>query len=82
LPFAASAVNSARWRSFLITPVLLGRRMVMPQYEYFCDGCNKEVTLSMSMSQHDKGGAACPNCGGGSLRPLVGNFFSRTSRTS
>jgi putative FmdB family regulatory protein len=56
--------------------------MAMPQYEYFCDGCKKEITLSMSMSQHDKGDAACPECGGRSLRPLVGTFFSKTSRKS
>jgi putative FmdB family regulatory protein len=54
----------------------------MPQYEYFCDRCNKEVTLAMSMSEHGKGSAACPECGGGGLRPLVGTFFSKTSRKS
>jgi putative FmdB family regulatory protein len=54
----------------------------MPQYEYFCDGCNREVTLAMSMSDHDKGGAVCPNCGARSLRPLVGAFFPKTSRKS
>jgi putative FmdB family regulatory protein len=54
----------------------------MPQYEYFCEGCNREVTLAMSMSEHDKGGAACPQCGGRGLRPLVGTFFSKTSRKS
>ena len=54
----------------------------MPQYEYFCDGCNKEVTLTMSMTEHDKGSAACPQCGSRNLRPLVGTFFSKTSRKS
>ena len=54
----------------------------MPQYEYFCDHCNKEVTLAMSMSEHAKGTAACPGCGGQGLRPLVGTFFSKTSRKS
>ena len=54
----------------------------MPLYEYFCDGCNREVTLAMSMSEHDKGGAICPQCGGRGLRPLVGTFFSKTSRKS
>ena len=54
----------------------------MPLYEYFCDRCQKEVTLSMSMSEHQKGGAACPHCGSRGLRPLVGSFFSKTSRKS
>ena len=54
----------------------------MPQYEYFCDRCDKEITLSMSMSEHAKGSAACPGCGSRELRPLVGTFFSKTSRKS
>ena len=54
----------------------------MPHYEYFCDACKKEVMLQMSMSEHEKGGAACPECGGRGLRPLVGTFFSKTSRKS
>ena len=54
----------------------------MPQYEYFCDTCKKEVTLAMTISEHDRGGAACPQCGDRGLRPLVGTFFSKTSRKS
>jgi putative FmdB family regulatory protein len=62
--------------------VLPGRRMAMPIYEYFCEGCKKEVTRTMSISEHDKASATCPECGGRSLRPLVGTFFSQTSRKS
>lgn len=54
----------------------------MPIYEYYCETCRKEVTLTMSITQHDQGTAACPGCGGRSLRPLVGAFFSKTSRKS
>jgi hypothetical protein len=36
----------------------------------------------MSMTEHEKGGAACPECGGRGMRPLVGTFFSKTSRKS
>jgi putative FmdB family regulatory protein len=54
----------------------------MPLYEYFCDKCQKDVTIPMSISQHEKGGAACPQCGNRALRPLVGSFFSKTSRKS
>jgi putative FmdB family regulatory protein len=56
--------------------------MAMPMYEYHCDGCQKDVTLTMSISEHDKATAACPQCGGRSLRPLVGTFFAQTSRKS
>ena len=54
----------------------------MPLYEYYCDKCKREVTLTMTMSEHDKGGAACPDCGNRGLRPLVGTFFTQTSRKS
>ena len=54
----------------------------MPQYEYFCERCKKEVTIPMSIGEHDKGGAACPGCGSRDLKPLVGSFFSKTSRKS
>ncbi|HXG04203.1 MAG TPA: zinc ribbon domain-containing protein, partial [Candidatus Binatia bacterium] len=54
----------------------------MPLYEYFCEKCQKEFTLPMTISQHDRGEAACPTCGGRDLRPLVGTFFAQTSRKS
>jgi len=54
----------------------------MPLYEYFCDACQREVTLTQSMGERERGEAACPHCGGRSLRQLVGSFFSKTSRKS
>ena len=54
----------------------------MPLYEYYCDTCKREVTLTMTISEHDKGGAACPDCGGRAMRPLVGTVFTQTSKKS
>ena len=54
----------------------------MPLYEYYCEKCQKEVTVTMSMSERDKGGASCPQCGGQSMRPLVAPVFTQTSRKS
>ena len=54
----------------------------MPLYEFFCDKCQKEVSLTLTMSQRQAGAAACPHCGTRDLRPLVGTFFSKTSRKS
>lgn len=54
----------------------------MPVYEYFCDQCQREVSLTFSISEHEKGQAACPHCAGKDLRPLVSTFFSQTSRKS
>ena len=54
----------------------------MPLYEYLCETCQREVTIPMSISQHDKGAATCPQCGGTQLKPLIGSFFAQTSRKS
>ena len=54
----------------------------MPQYEYFCEKCRKEQMISMTISEHDKRDARCPECGSRDLRALVGSFFSKTSRKS
>jgi putative FmdB family regulatory protein len=53
----------------------------MPLYEYFCDRCHKEVAVAQTMSEHEKG-APCPHCGGRDMRPLVGTFYSKTSKKS
>jgi putative FmdB family regulatory protein len=54
----------------------------MPLYEYFCEKCNHDVTIPMTISQHDKGGVTCPECGGTALKAQVGTFFAQTSRKS
>jgi putative FmdB family regulatory protein len=56
--------------------------MAMPLYEYYCDKCRGEVSVTMSMTEHGKGIPPCPKCGSGEMRPLVGSFFSKTSRKS
>jgi putative FmdB family regulatory protein len=54
----------------------------MPLYEFYCERCRKEVTVPMSISESDKGRAACPECGSTEMRRLVGSFFAKTSRKS
>ena len=54
----------------------------MPLYEYFCEQCQREITVTMSISERDKGSAKCPQCGGGQLRPLLSTVFAQTSRKS
>jgi putative FmdB family regulatory protein len=58
------------------------RRRTMPLYEFYCDKCEKEVSLTLSMREKEKGEAKCPECGSREMRPLVGTFFSKTSRKS
>jgi putative FmdB family regulatory protein len=54
----------------------------MPLYEFFCDKCQQEVSLTLSLREREQGTAPCPQCGSRELRPLVGTFFSKTSRKS
>ena len=54
----------------------------MPVYEYYCDKCQREVTHTLSISEHEKGKIKCPKCGDKALRALVSTFFSQTSRKS
>ena len=52
----------------------------MSVYEYQCDKCDREVTLTLSIREHEKGKIKCPKCGAESLRSLLGAFMSQTSK--
>jgi putative FmdB family regulatory protein len=53
----------------------------MPVYEYHCERCKKDVTLTLTVKEREGGGARCPVCRG-ALTPLVASFYSKTSRKS
>jgi putative FmdB family regulatory protein len=52
----------------------------MPNYEFYCEKCRKEVALTLTMGERDRGQYQCPGCGSKELQPLMGAFFARTSR--
>lgn len=54
----------------------------MPLYEYHCDKCQRDVTIPMTLSEHDRGSAVCPGCGASGLRQQFGSVFTQTSRKS
>jgi putative FmdB family regulatory protein len=54
----------------------------MPLYEFYCDKCRKEVSMTLSIREREKGTATCPHCGSRKLRPLIGTVFIQTSRKS
>jgi putative FmdB family regulatory protein len=54
----------------------------MPVYEFFCARCDREVSLTLTISERERGEAKCPHCGATGLQPLMGTFFSKTSRKS
>ena len=51
----------------------------MPVYEYYCEQCERELAITLSISQHGAGTIQCPTCGGQRLRQLVSSFFTQTS---
>jgi putative FmdB family regulatory protein len=56
--------------------------MTMPLYQFYCDKCQKEVSVTMSISERGRAQATCPGCGSRELRPLLGTFFTQTSKKS
>ena len=54
----------------------------MPLYEFHCSKCEKEVSLTLTMGERERGEFQCPQCGNRDLRPLMGTFFSKTTRKS
>ena len=54
----------------------------MSEYVYHCENCNKEFTRSLHMSEHDKGGVACPHCGSERVQQVVTAFAAVTARKS
>ncbi|MGH7383882.1 MAG: FmdB family zinc ribbon protein [Candidatus Rokuibacteriota bacterium] len=52
----------------------------MPHYDFYCERCKKEVALTLSMGERERGDYKCPSCGRKELQPLLGTFFSKTSR--
>lgn len=54
----------------------------MPQYDFYCGKCKKEVSLTLTFSEREKGDFKCPDCSGKNLQPQMATFFSKTSRKS
>ncbi len=54
----------------------------MPVYEYYCNKCERGVTLTLTIREHDRGKTACPKCGGKALRQQLSTFASQTARKS
>ncbi len=54
----------------------------MPDYEFQCQKCNKKFTMAMSVKEREEEKIRCPKCGGRKNRPILGNFFAKTSKKS
>jgi putative FmdB family regulatory protein len=54
----------------------------MPSYEYYCKQCKKTFTLIMTITEYEKGHAACPKCKSKKLEQKPAAFFAVTSKKS
>jgi putative FmdB family regulatory protein len=56
--------------------------MHMPTYDYRCENCAKTFSITLSMSERDKGNIACPGCKADKVVKLYSTFYAKTSKKS
>ncbi len=54
----------------------------MPTYEYLCQKCGHEFSLTLGMHEHEKKKVRCPKCKGEKVKHLIASVFVTTSRKS
>jgi len=54
----------------------------MPSYEFQCQDCGKEFSLTLSLKEREAEGMECPACKSKRLKPLTAAFFAISSRKS
>jgi putative FmdB family regulatory protein len=54
----------------------------MPRYEFFCEDCQKEFELILTLAEYEKGNVKCPKCGGKHVHQEAASFFAVTSKKS
>ncbi len=54
----------------------------MPTYEFECQDCAKEFSLTLFLKEREAGGTECLGCKSKRLESLMAGFFAKTSRKS
>ena len=54
----------------------------MPLYEFYCQQCDNEVSVTLTLKEREGGKVTCPRCGHQDLTPVVVTFFAQTSKKS
>jgi putative FmdB family regulatory protein len=52
----------------------------MPTYEYLCEKCGEQFTLTMSFSEYAAGKVTCPKCHSPEVKQQLSPFIAKTSR--
>lgn len=54
----------------------------MPRYEFICESCKKEFEKVLHITELEKGGIKCPNCGSENVHQEVTAFAAVTPKKS
>ncbi len=54
----------------------------MPVYEFKCEKCNENFSLTMSIKEREKAEITCPKCKSKEVKPVYSGFFAVTSKKS
>ena len=54
----------------------------MPVYDFKCEKCNKKFTLTMTISEYEKGKFRCPKCKSTRVKQMITPFQVTTSKKS
>ncbi len=55
---------------------------LMPRYQFFCQTCQKEFLLVLTLAEFEKGGTKCPHCGSTNVEQRWAAFYAVTSKKS
>lgn len=56
--------------------------VLMPVYKYFCESCQREFELALTLHEHDESEVKCPKCGSANVHQMAAAFTAVTSRKS
>lgn len=54
----------------------------MPQYEYFCEVCEKDFTKILTLHEYEEGKVFCPYCGSDRVEQHATAFYAVTGKKS
>jgi putative FmdB family regulatory protein len=54
----------------------------MPSYEFKCEKCNRDFTLLLTVSEHEKTKFRCPKCKSTRVKQQIGSVQVLTSKKS
>ncbi len=54
----------------------------MPTYDFRCEKCNKDFSLTMSISEYDSKKVRCPGCKSTRVKQQITPFQTVTSKKS